>query len=189
VVDLRLLGGVLTWWLGPRLLGGHFGLPPATGAEEDPEGPSWWAIGIEAAIYFPPGAVVGALFGWFLIRPVNAGLGAFFRVFNRAFDRMTLGYGALVCRVLRFSAVVLVIYGGLLGMTWWQFLRTPTGFIPQQDKGYLILNVQLPDSASVERTQEVMAQIEKITRGDKNDRERYPGVAGVKHTVGISGSR
>jgi len=182
-----VLGGVLTWWLGPRLLGGHFGLPPATGAEEDPEGPSWWAIGIEAAIYFPPGAVVGALFGWFLIRPVNAGLGAFFRVFNRAFDRMTLGYGALVGRVLRFSAVVLVIYGGLLGMTWWQFLRTPTGFIPQQDKGYLILNVQLPDSASVERTQEVMAQIEKITRGDKNDRERYPGVAGVKHTVGISG--
>ena len=47
---------------------------------------------------------------------------------------------------------MLVIYGGLLVLTCWQFNRTPTGFIPQQDKGYLILNVQLPDSASVERT-------------------------------------
>ena len=53
----------------------------------------------------------------------------------------------------------------------------PTGFIPQQDKGYLLLNVQLPDSASVERTQQVMARIEKLARDT-------PGVA---HTVGISG--
>ena len=57
---------------------------------------------------------------------------------------------------------MLVIYGGLLVLTWWQFYRTPTGFIPQQDKGYLILNVQLPDSASVERTQKLMARIDEI---------------------------
>ena len=54
-----------------------------------------------------------------------------------------------------------MIYAGLLGMTFWQFQRTPTGFIPQQDKGYLVLNVQLPDSASVERTQNAMAIIEE----------------------------
>src|SRR5207247_8284741 len=73
--------------------------------------------------------------------------------------------------------VVLVIYGGLLGLTYWQFSRTPSGFIPQQDKGYLILNVQLPDSASVERTESVMAEIGALAR-------KTPGVA---HTVGISG--
>ncbi len=172
-----IIGGVLTYWLGPGLLGGHFGLPPATSAVEDPEGPTWLALGLEAALYFPPGAFVGGLLGWVLIRPVNAGLGVFFRGFNRVFERMTLGYGALVGRVLRLSMAVLVIYGGLLAMTWWQFERTPTGFIPQQDKGYLILNVQLPDSASVERTQAVMADIEKLAHA----------TPGVKHTVGISG--
>jgi len=57
------------------------------------------------------------------------------------------------------------------------FAHTPTGFIPDQDKGYLLLNVQLPDSASVQRTKEVMAKIETLVR-------QSPGVA---HTVGISG--
>src|SRR5208282_2384948 len=68
-------------------------------------------------------------------------------------------------------------YAGLLGLTYWQFQRTPTGFIPQQDKGYLLLNVQLPDSASVERTQNAMKIIEEIAL-------KTPGVA---HTVGLSG--
>ena len=62
-------------------------------------------------------------------------------------------------------------------LTYWEFTRVPTGFVPQQDKGYLLLNVQLPDSASVERTQKVMAHIETMARDT-------PGVA---HTVGISG--
>ena len=59
------------------------------------------------------------------------------------------------CRACCASAcVVLVIYGGLLVLTWWGFTHTPTGFIPQQDKGYLLVNVQLPDAASVTRTRE-----------------------------------
>ena len=62
-------------------------------------------------------------------------------------------------------------------LTYWQFNRAPTGFIPQQDKGYLLLNVQLPDSASVERTQRVMARIETLARE----------TPGVEHTVGVSG--
>ena len=73
--------------------------------------------------------------------------------------------------------MVLVLYGGLLGLTYWSFTHTPTGFIPPQDKGYLLLNVQLPDSSSLERTQEVMKQIEQ-TAG------KLPGVA---HTVAIAG--
>ena len=71
----------------------------------------------------------------------------------------------------------MLVYGGLLALTYWQFTTTPTGFIPQQDKGYLLFNVQLPDSASVERTERIMGRIESLVRDT-------PGVA---HTVGISG--
>ena len=71
----------------------------------------------------------------------------------------------------------MAVYGGLLLLTYFQFTTTPTSFIPQQDKGYLVLNVQLPDSASVERTESVMARIESIVRDTE----------GVAHSVGISG--
>ena len=104
-------------------------------------------------IWSIPGALVGGLAGWLVIRPVNAVLGWLFRGFNRLFDQMTELYGRMVGMILRMSSVVVLLYGGLLFLTYWQFVQTPTGFIPQQDKGYLLLNVQLPDSASVERTQ------------------------------------
>jgi multidrug efflux pump len=132
---------------------------------------------LAVAAYFLPGMLVGLLVGWFLIVPVNAVLGWVFRVFNRGFDRMTALYGSVVGFVLRLSVIVCVAYGGLLVLTGWQFARAPAGFIPQQDKGYLILSVQLPDAASVDRTERVMAHIERIAR-------QMPGVA---HTVGISG--
>ena len=64
------------------------------------------------------------------------------------------------------ASLVLLVYGGLLCLTYDGFSDTPTGFIPPQDKGYLLVNVQLPDSASVERTQEVMQRIEEIARED-----------------------
>jgi multidrug efflux pump len=70
-----------------------------------------------------------------------------------------------------------VAYGGLLVMTRWVFARAPTGFIPDQDQGRLIINVQLPDAASLQRTRDAMAQVEAITR-------QTPGVA---HTTGIAG--
>ncbi len=73
--------------------------------------------------------------GWLIIRPVNAVLGWFFRGFNRVFDGVTSVYGWTVGKLLRISAVVLVVYGGLLGLTYWTFQRAPTGFIPQQDQG------------------------------------------------------
>ena len=104
-------------------------------------------------------------------------LGWFFRLFNAAFGASTTIYVRTVEGLLRVSLITMLVYGGLLGVTYWQFNRTPTGFIPQQDKGYLLLNVQLPDSASVERTQKIMGRIESIVRDTK----------GVKHTVGISG--
>jgi multidrug efflux pump len=182
-----VLGGLATMWLGQKVLGHSFGLQEAASAAEALEVPAWlpWAF---KGFYFLPGAFIGCVFGWFMIGPVNAVLGRFFRAFNHYFDRLTSLYGRTVGRTLRMSVAVLVIYGGLLVLTYVQFARAPTGFVPQQDKGYLLLNVQLPDSASVERTQRAMARIEKIARGDPDDPEHYPGVPGVEHTVGIAGT-
>ena len=59
-----------------------------------------------------------------------------------------------VGKMLRVSVLVLLVYGGLLYLTVWSFGKVPTGFIPSQDQGYLFGVVQLPDSASLERTDE-----------------------------------
>ena len=65
------------------------------------------------------------------------------------------------------SLVVLLVYGGLLYLTCWGFANTPTGFIPSQDMGYLLINVQLPDSASSERTIRTMDRIEAIAKASR----------------------
>jgi hydrophobe/amphiphile efflux-1 (HAE1) family protein len=104
-------------------------------------------------------------------------LGWFFRFFNWVFGAGTALYVRLVGGLLRVSLIALLVYAGLLVLTYFRFVQAPTGFVPQQDKGYLLLNVQLPDSASVDRTQKVMAHIESIARD----------TPGVEHTVGISG--
>jgi multidrug efflux pump subunit AcrB len=180
-----ILGGIGTYYAVPAVLAGKFGLVPAgrtldlAAALHGPAGglPGWLAGAIATTLYVLPGALAGGVLGWIIIRPVNAVLGFLFGGFNRWFDWMTTLYGRTVGRTLRLSVMVVVIYAGLLGMTYWQFQRTPTGFIPQQDKGYLLLNVQLPDSASVERTQRVMARIESLAHG----------MPGIEHTVGLSG--
>ncbi len=172
-----LVGGVLSVLYRP--LFPHFIHLPATLVGEDGNAvPGWLPWLTVTTIYFVPGALAGGLAGWLLIRPVNLILGWLFRGFNVGFDWMTALYGAAVGRMLRFSAMVIAIYAGLLVLTYVEFNRTPTGFIPQQDKGYLLLNVQLPDSASVERTQRIMARIESLARQ----------TAGVSHTVGVSGT-
>ncbi|HEY2251093.1 MAG TPA: efflux RND transporter permease subunit, partial [Planctomycetaceae bacterium] len=121
--------------------------------------------------------VPGALVGWFLFRPVNRILGRFFKLFNRGFDKVADIYGGIVGRSLRVCVLVLFVYGGLLALTYLGFTRIPTGFIPSQDKGYLIVDVQLPDSASLERTMATMQRIEKMVLDTK----------GVAHTIGIHG--
>ncbi len=172
-----VLGGILTYEIGPDYLGGRYGLPGASSGIEEGGAAGWWAWGTRIAVFALPGLLVGGIIGRLIIRPVNTVLGGFFRGFNQAFDALTGVYGGAVNRILRVSGVVILAYGGLLVMTYLEFLRTPTGFIPQQDKGYLILNVRLPDSASVERTETAMTQIEAVAR-------QTPGVA---HTVGIAG--
>ena len=82
-------------------------------------------------------------------RLLNFGLGWFFHGFNWLFGAGTALYSRVVGGLLRISLVVLLIYAGLLGLTYVEFTRAPTGFIPDQDAGYLMLTVQLPDAASV----------------------------------------
>jgi multidrug efflux pump len=112
-----------------------------------------------------------------LTRLLDLVLGWFFKLFNKTFTASAEGYTWIVGILLRVSVIALLVYGGLLALTYWEFKRVPTGFVPEQDKGYLMLNVQLPDSASVERTRKVMSRIEKIALD----------TPGVGHTVAISG--
>ena len=165
-----VVGGLLTVWLSPRFLEIT---DLARQAEELLPANEY----LRWAIWFIPGAVAGGAVGRFLIRPVNAVLRWFFRGFNRGFDGVTHLYGWAVGKLLHLSLVVLLVYGGLLVSTYWIFQKAPTGFIPQQDQGRLIVNIQLPDSASLQRTQEAAAQLVAIAR-------ETPGVA---HTVAICG--
>ncbi|HEV3260100.1 MAG TPA: multidrug efflux RND transporter permease subunit [Gemmataceae bacterium] len=140
---------------------------------------AWLPSQVALAGWVMPAAavVVGALAGWLVSRPLNRVLGRAFWAFNRGFDHATRMYTRTVGMLLRVSVVVLVVYGGLLALTYAGFARTPRGFIPNQDKGYLLVNVQLPDSASLGRTEDVMRQIEKVAKG----------TPGVKNTVAIAG--
>jgi len=110
-------------------------------------------------------------------RLLNGLLGWFFRIFNLGFGASTTAYTRVVAGMLRVSVLVLLLYAGLLGLTYLGFTTTPTGFIPDQDKGYLIASVQLPDSASLERTQRVMRRIDELVLA----------TPGVRHSICISG--
>jgi multidrug efflux pump len=101
-------------------------------------------------------------------------LGWFFWLFNLGVRQSTNAYTALIGKLLRVPVIVLAVYGGLVVLTWWGFKQLPTGFIPTQDKGYLVASVQLPDSASAERTMSAIAKLEEIAL-------RTPGVAEVDH--------
>jgi HAE1 family hydrophobic/amphiphilic exporter-1 len=108
-----------------------------------------------------------------LVRPVVA----FFDGFNRAFEWLSERFGRLAARLIRMSAVVLVAYACLIGLTGWQFSRAPTGFIPELDQGYLITVLQLPPGASLARTDAVVREATKIILAT-------PGIA---HAVAFSG--
>jgi multidrug efflux pump len=112
-----------------------------------------------------------------LTRLLDAALGWFFRGFNGAFNATTSVYERLVRLCLRASAIGLLVYAGLLVLTYHGFKVVPTGFVPDQDKGYLLVTAQLPDSASLERTEKVMARIDGIAKT----------MHGVAHRIGISG--
>ena len=163
----------------------------------DPANPPSWLSYAVIGLLCLPGTLVGGIIGWFIIRPVNYILGQFFKGFNKMFDWTAAAYGWFVSRMLRVTVIILAIYGGLLFLTYRVMESAPRGFIPQQDQGYLLVNVQLPDAAALGRTTEIMTQMERIVLGDDTGRykgppppkgaKRYPGVKGCIHCVSIAG--
>ncbi|WP_349969202.1 efflux RND transporter permease subunit [Pseudomonas caspiana] len=88
--------------------------------------------------------------------------GWLFRPFNRVFERASNSYVGIVGRVIRSSGIALVLYGGLMVLTYFGFATTPTGFVPPQDKQYLVAFAQLPDAASLDRTEDVIKRMSDI---------------------------
>jgi hydrophobe/amphiphile efflux-1 (HAE1) family protein len=105
----------------------------------------------------------------------------FFRGFNWGFDRLTRGYGVLVGRIVRVSVLMLIVYAGVIGFGLNEFRKTPIGFIPQLDRGYLIIVTQLPPAASLARTDEVNRRATEIAL-------KVPGIAHAVNIVGFSGA-
>lgn len=115
---------------------------------------------------------------WFAML-MDRALGWFFRLFNRNFERATNGYTRAVAGAVRRGGIALVIYAGLLLLTGVGFKTLPTGFIPQQDSGYLVVFAQLPDGASLERSQKVITRAGEIAR-------KIPGVKGTVEFPGFN---
>jgi len=110
-------------------------------------------------------------------RLLNGLFGWFFKGFNKLFAFGSSVYSGLVRRLLRLAILVLLGYAGLVGLAMHLFKTVPTGFIPTQDMGYMLVVIQLPDGASFERTDAVVQKVDTIGR-------KLPGVA---HTFAISG--
>lgn len=121
-----------------------------------------------------------------LSKLINALLGWFFKLFNFGFDRASNLYARAAGALLRMSFIVLVVYAGLLWLTYYGMTSVPTGFIPAQDKGYLLVDVRLPDSASLERTSDVMKSLDRLLLG-RDDRDDDNGIDGVGHSVSVTG--
>ncbi|MBN1395015.1 MAG: efflux RND transporter permease subunit [Pirellulales bacterium] len=175
-----VVGGLATVWAAKKYFAAELGPHVEGGEETSLSWPMFLAL-------MSPGLLLGGLFGWFAIAPINAALSIFFKGFNKLFEAFTEFYGRAVGRMIRVCAIVLFVYGGLLALTGWTMKISPKAFIPEQDQGYLLVNVQLPDAASVQRTQEVMAEVDRIALGDPSDPLRYPPIPGVAHTLSVSG--
>ena len=120
---------------------------------------------------------VGAVAGWFASRPINWALNRFFDAFNWFFDVTIKGYGWSVGMLMRLSLIVLPVYGGMMALTWMILQIVPVGFIPEQDKGYLVVNAQLPDGANLNRSDALIRKLSKIARETE----------GVSHTIDLAG--
>jgi multidrug efflux pump len=115
---------------------------------------------------------------WFA-RIMDLVLRRFFELFNRTFDRTRNGYSRAVRGVVGRGGIALAVYAGLLALTWVGFKIVPTGFIPTPDSGYLIVFAQLPDGASLERTQTLINRAGEIAR-------TIPGVSGTVQFPGFN---
>jgi multidrug efflux pump len=171
-VGIVVLGGLAAMFFLTPHLAPLFGMavPGHEEASHGGEAAKLWAL--RGGVF-----VAGGVAGWFLAALVNGGLGAFFRAFNWAFDRGTNLYGHTISLFLHLSVIMLLVYGGLIGLTVLGFRTVPTGFIPEQDKGYLVVNAQLPDGASLDRCNEVIKHMTALALKTE----------GVGHTISLPG--
>ena len=167
-VGLALLGGLVAIWFFEDAAVVQAGLAAAGVPNE------WLVWAVRLALL-----AAGGLAGFAASPAVNPLLAGFFRVFNLFFGMTTGAYGVVVGILLRVSIVVVAAYLGLMALTYYGFTTVPVGFIPEQDKGYLVVNAVLPDGASSERTAPV---IERLTREALDT----PGVAHVISVTGYS---
>jgi multidrug efflux pump len=114
-----------------------------------------------------------------LTRAMDAAFGWLFRGFNKMFGRATASYGRGVGGFVRHKGLFLAIYAGLLGVTWWGFQQVPAGFVPAQDKAYLVSFAQLPQGATLERTESVIQRMSEIAL-------KEPGVESAVAFPGLS---
>ncbi len=103
----------------------------------------------------------------------------FFGAFNRLFKRTSEGYQSLVARIIKATGRYMVIYGLIIAVVAWMAVRMPTSFLPAEDQGYLLSNVQLPPGASTGRTLSVMEQAEQYFL-------KEPGVQAIVSVLGFS---
>ncbi|HEX4796085.1 MAG TPA: efflux RND transporter permease subunit [Humisphaera sp.] len=170
-LGIAIIGGLLAYFLlvGPvgHMLGWNMG---EHGGESDVSAAKLWAL--RAGLF-----AIGVVVGYFVARFINMLLGGFFKGFNKAFDVAIAAYGKSVAGLLRVAVIVLLVYGGLIVLTVMGFSAMPKGFIPEQDKGYLVLNAQLPDGASLGRTDDVIHRLSEIARKTE----------GVAYTIDLPG--
>jgi len=116
-----------------------------------------------------------------ILQPVQAGhhheKRGFFGWFNRSFAVTASGYQGVIARILTRTSRYMVIFALIVGAVAWLYARLPSSFLPNEDQGYLITNVQLPAGASTSRTQAVLSQVEGYFR-------KQPGVA---RTIAVAG--
>ncbi len=111
----------------------------------------------------------------------------FFRAFNTVFDKVTTAYGAVIGLVVRRAAIGMLLFFALVGLTGWTFDQLPTGFLPTEDQGYALVNIQLPDGASLERTEAVQRELDKLFA--KTDGvETWVSITGFSILTGTNGS-
>jgi hydrophobe/amphiphile efflux-1 (HAE1) family protein len=114
-----------------------------------------------------------------LTRGMDRVFGRFFARFNRGFAAAGDGYSKAVTRTVRRAPIAIAIYAGLVALTWFGLSSLPGGFIPQQDKNYLVGIVQLPPAASIDRTDAVVRRMGEIAKAQ-------PGVLSSVQFAGVS---
>ncbi|MET3825436.1 HAE1 family hydrophobic/amphiphilic exporter-1 [Sphingomonas sp. PvP055] len=123
-------------------------------------------------------------------KPGIRGVGTrFARGFNRGFDWLGNRFGKFTARAIRSLAIIGIAYVILIGLAGWRFAATPTGFIPAQDQGYLIVAAQLPPGASLQRTNELIKRAAEIAHKNPatQDTVAFAGLDGATFSTASNG--